>query len=318
MRLGTALPVRNRLPDLIEQVQLVNGLGYDSLWVPEVRGRDAFTTCALLAPYVTGARLGTGIVPLPLRSPVLLAMSTAALVEATGGRFVLGIGRGHVETTGPWYGADRPTSLAETRRVVEIVTAILTTGAFEGADGSSRMSFRLDGAYPQAAPPILLAATGPRSAALGGEMANGVILNWVPPEGAARLAAAAREGAEKAGGDPDLLEIAAFVPVCVTEDLQAAATSLSRQVAAYARLAAYRDAMAASGLADEVGAVLAGDPAPAHLLDAVGAFGTAETVTEKLTDFVSAGVTLPIIAPFVAGDDPWGSLVTTWSSLSPR
>lgn len=135
--------------------------------------------------------------------------------------------------------------------------------------------------------------------------------------GAARLAAAARAGAVEAGRDPDLLEIAAFVPVCVTGDLDAAAAALSRQVAAYARLAAYRDAMSASGLAAEVDSVLAGDPAPRLLLEAVGAFGTVDDVTAKLADFVAAGVTLPVIAPFVAGDDPWSTLMTTWSSLAP-
>lgn len=147
MRLGTALSVRNPLPELFEQAALVDALGYDSLWVPEVRGRDAFTTCALLVPHVASARLATGITPLPLRSPVVVAMGAASLAEATSGRFLLGLGRGHTETTGPWYGAGRPTSLAETRRRLEMIGAILRAGEVSG-----EVTFRLEGAYPPAPP----------------------------------------------------------------------------------------------------------------------------------------------------------------------
>jgi len=313
MRLGTALSVRNPLPELFEQARLVDALGYDSVWVPEVRGRDAFTTCALLVPHVATARLATGIVPLPLRSPVVVAMGAAALAEATAGRFILGVGRGHVETTGPWYGAGRPLSLAETRASLALIGGILRTG-----EASGDVTFRLDGAYPPAPPPILLAATGPRSAALGGAAADGVVLNWVSPAGAARLAGAAREGAERAGRDPAALEIASFLPVCVTGDRAAAAVAFSRQVAAYGRLAAYRGAMTGSGFAAEAARVAAGEPVPPALLDRFGAFGDEATVRAALDELAAAGVTLPVLAPFPAGDDQWGSLLATWTALAPR
>lgn len=312
MRLGTALSVRNPLPELFEQAALVDALGYDSLWIPEVRGRDAFTTCALLVPHVVSARLATGIVPLPLRSSVVIAMGAASLAEATSGRFLLGLGRGHTETTGPWYGAGKPASLAETRRHLELIGAILRNGEVSG-----EVTFRLEGAYPPAAPPVLLAATGPRSAALGGAAADGVVLNWVSPQGAARLAAAAREGAERAGRDPDSLEIASFLPVAVTDDVDGAASSLSRQVVAYCRLAAYRGAMAASGFGDDVERIVSGEPVPASLLRALGAFGDTETVKAFLAELTAAGVTLPVIAPFAVGADPWGSLLGTWTALAP-
>lgn len=313
MRLATALAVRGPLADVLEQARVVDALGYDSIWVPEIAGRDALVTCAVVGGAVDGIGLATGVVPLPARSPVTLAMGAAALAEATGGRFVLGVGAGHVETAGSWLGR-APLDVAGVAEHVEVLRAVLHEGRVERPAGRSlpALDFDLLGAHPPAPPPVMLAALGPRMAEVAGRLADGVVLNWVTPEHVARVVGWTRAAADRAGRDPDSIEIACYVPACVG-DAAEARVQLSRQLRAYGGLAAYKRVLGASGIRD-----VGGDgPVPDAVLDALGAHGDAGVVLARLGDFVDAGVTLPVLAPYPVGDDPWASMTETWAGLSP-
>ncbi len=166
--LATALAVRGPFDEVVEQARLVAGLGYESIWVPEIAGRDALVTCAALAAQVPGTPLATGIVPLPTRSPVLLGMGAAALAEITGGRFTLGVGVGHVETLGPWFGRDA-IDLVGVRAHLEVLRSLLHEGAVQrrAGGGLPELSMTLRGVHPPAPPPVLLAALGAPDGATG-------------------------------------------------------------------------------------------------------------------------------------------------------
>src|SRR6266545_7893804 len=92
-RWGLTLPLPN-LP-LRQHAELVRGAeaaGYTDLWSGETQGPDGFTPLALAACWTERARLGTGVVGVFTRGPALLAQQAAALADASGGRFALGIG----------------------------------------------------------------------------------------------------------------------------------------------------------------------------------------------------------------------------------
>lgn len=310
MRIGTAVAIRGPLPDVREQAALVDALGYDSVWIPEVAGRDALVTCAALAGDVERARLATGIVPLPARSPVTLAMGAATVAEVTGGRFVLGVGAGHRETAAAWLGR-RALRVEEVAEHLEVLGAVLREGRVTRPAGASlpALDFRLRGVTPPApVTPIVLAALGPRTAALAGALADGLVANWATPAHVERLAGWARGGAEAAGRDPAALEIACYVPACVGPAAEARA-ELARQLDAYGRLDAYRRVLVAAGLD-------ADDRSPAAL-DALGAHGDADTVRARLDDYRAAGATLVVLAPYPVGEDPWASMAETWAALAP-
>lgn len=297
--IATALAIRGPFADVVEQARVVDALGYHSVWVPEIAGRDALTVCAALAQETSDVRLATGIVPMPVRAAETLAMGAAGLAEMTGGRFVLGVGSGHAEShSGRMRLRDMETYLTTLRALLH--------------DGTSG-SFRLRGVHPPAPPPIVLAALGARTIELAGRLADGVILNWATPAYAARLAASFREAADRAGRDPDALEVACFVPACVTDDLAAARRELARQIAAYGTLRAYAAVLERSG----VGRIRQGD-IPDHVCDALGAHGSAGDVHARLDDYRLGGVTLPVLVPYPVGEDPWASMTETWSSLAPR
>src|SRR2546430_10256800 len=98
----------------IEVAQAAEQLGYDSLWVgehvvlPDPRVPpspmepgdamvDPIVTLSLLAGHTSRVRLGTGIIILPQRNPVVLAKELASLDLVSGGRLLFGGGVGYLQ-----------------------------------------------------------------------------------------------------------------------------------------------------------------------------------------------------------------------------
>jgi alkanesulfonate monooxygenase SsuD/methylene tetrahydromethanopterin reductase-like flavin-dependent oxidoreductase (luciferase family) len=89
-----------------ELVKRAEAVGYTDLWSGETNGPDGFTPLALSAAWTQSVRLGTGVVGVFQRGPALLAQEAAALADASGGRFVLGIGSGWFQKDYDEYGYD--------------------------------------------------------------------------------------------------------------------------------------------------------------------------------------------------------------------
>ncbi|MGA8058940.1 MAG: LLM class flavin-dependent oxidoreductase, partial [Candidatus Binataceae bacterium] len=66
--------------------------GYASLWVAEVAGPNAFVALAPCAMATKRVDLATGVVPIQIRTPGVLAMEAMALNELSGGRAIAGLG----------------------------------------------------------------------------------------------------------------------------------------------------------------------------------------------------------------------------------
>ena len=119
MRWGLTLPLP--LTPLVDHEQLVRkaeAARYTDLWTGETNGPDGFTPLALAAAWTNEARLGTGVVGVFQRGPALLAQEAAALADASGGRFVLGIGASSDRIVEGWNGIpfERPLSKISSKR----------------------------------------------------------------------------------------------------------------------------------------------------------------------------------------------------------
>lgn len=317
MRLGTTIAHRQPLAELREQAALAESLGYASVWVPEIAGRDALVTCALLADSTATVELATGIVPLKSRGAALTAMGAASLAEAAPGRFRLGVGVGHMETVGPWFGRGAPPGLAEVEEDLRTIAALLRGERREGGDEG-----RLRGVHFSAPPPLTLAALSPRMVDVAGRLTDGLVVTWVTPARAGELATLARE-ARAAALPAEGFEVACFVPVCVTDRAAPARRQLARQVAAYGRLRAYARSIAACGFAaevEELATIGRGEEerVPEALLDALAAIGSLDQVRATLAEFAAAGVDEIVLAPVpLPGEAAWPSMVETWTALAP-
>jgi alkanesulfonate monooxygenase SsuD/methylene tetrahydromethanopterin reductase-like flavin-dependent oxidoreductase (luciferase family) len=172
-------------------------------------------------------------------------------------------------------------------------------------------NFRL--AVPPPAKPVrvVLAALGPEMLELAGEIADGVVLNWIPPETVPGSIKHLEAGARKAGRSLADFEIASFIRTCVTDDPAAACETLARDITGYATVDAYASFFKTAGFGDEVDALnaawRAGDRAGAvkhvspRFLEGLGVVGPEAFCRERIAEFTRAGLTQPVIVPFAPG-----------------
>ncbi len=78
-----------------EAAQLVEELGFRTLWIPEAVGRDPFVAASTLLSATQRLNIATGIANIYARDPMTMASCTKTLCEAYDGRFLLGMGVSH-------------------------------------------------------------------------------------------------------------------------------------------------------------------------------------------------------------------------------
>ncbi|MFL5766691.1 MAG: LLM class flavin-dependent oxidoreductase [Actinomycetota bacterium] len=293
----TGIALRDPLPwhDLEQIVATSEQTGYSAVFLPEIAARDVFATLTGLAPAAPSVTLGTGVATTVSRKARITAMAAATVAERSGGRMLLGLG------TGP----ARKGALEELRAYATTVRVLLNGGA---ADGE-----RLTLDIPRPVP-IWIAALGPRAMRLAGEIADGVLLNWCPPERVAFARERIREGAEAVGRDPGAVRIGVYVRSVVGQGT-AGDAGLRKAAAEYASYPAYRRQFEQVGLADEARRAAEGD-VPEALLGAVALRGDAESASNRLQAYRDAGADLPVLYP-VATLDLVSSILGTVFGLAP-
>ncbi len=162
-----------RLPDV---ARAADEAGLAELWLWEDCFLNSGIAAASAALAVTERlRVGIGILPVPFRNVALCAMEIATLNRLFGDRAITGIGHG-VQDWMTQVGA-RPASPLTLLREYATALRALLHGETVTADGRY---VRLDKVAldwpPTPAPPLLIGATGPKTLALAGELADGTIL----------------------------------------------------------------------------------------------------------------------------------------------
>ena len=201
--------------------------GFAGFWLTE-GGRTAFTGATAAALATERITLGTGIAVAFPRSPMVTAEVAWELADATGGRFVLGLGtqvRGHIERR---YSSAFEHPGPRLREYVEALRAI-----FRAFRGDEPLKFEGDfykfsllppewspGPIDVPDPPIYLAGVNPWMLRMMGEVADGV---HVHPLHSVRyvdevVRPALREGAQCAGRDEQDIVIVCPVMTIPTDD----------------------------------------------------------------------------------------------------
>jgi alkanesulfonate monooxygenase SsuD/methylene tetrahydromethanopterin reductase-like flavin-dependent oxidoreductase (luciferase family) len=186
-------------------------------------------------------------------------------------------------------------------------------------------NFRLAIPAPSPAPRIYLAALGPRMCELAGEVADGVLLNWLPPSAVPVSVGHVEAGAKRAGRSLSDVDVAVYVRTCVTDEPAAVRETLARDITGYAIVSVYARFFAECGFAEEVDAVngawKAGDRAGAvkgiseRVLNGLGAVGSADFCREQINAFARTGAT-PVVLPFAPpGPTARASMLRTFRSF---
>jgi F420-dependent oxidoreductase-like protein len=295
-------------------------LGFHSVWTSEAYGSDAVSPLAWVGARTERVKLGTAIMQMPARSPATTAATVATLDLLSGGRVLLGLGTSGPQVAEGWHGQAWGKPLARTREYVEIVRAILRRDAplehhgehydipYSGADATGLgKPLKLIVHPPRADVPIYLAAIGPKNVALAAEIADGWLPIFFSPE---RFAETHRpmleEGFARRGGRPEGWDLAAHVPVVVTDDAASGRDFLKPLLALYVggmgakgknfynRLASrygYEDAAATiqdlylAGKKNEAVAAV-----PDALVDEVALVGDRARIADRLAAFRDCGV----------------------------
>ena len=309
--------------------RLAESLGYRSFWTAETTGLEAFATLSAAGAAAPTLDLGTGVLALQLRTPLLAAMGAATL-QALGPdrRVLLGVGISSPVVTQRWHGApygDRPRG--QVREYLTLVRELLGGEAvtFDGDHWScrrARLSVRLGDRRPE----LVLGALNARMLALAGEAADGVLLNYLPATAVPWCIDQVRAGEVAAGRPPGSCTVYAYVHVAVA-DRDEAADAARRDLFSYAVVDAYAAAFERAGFAEEVAAVRShhadGDRAAAlaavsdRMVDAIDIVGDAAHVDAAVQAYVDAGVDVPVLMPMPWGPDRPAVVEATLRAVAP-
>jgi probable F420-dependent oxidoreductase len=248
--------------------QRIEAQGYSALWLPEAGGRDPFVLAGLILEHTSRLVLATGVANIYARDAMAMKAAQYSLFEQSGGRFLLGIGVSHQLLVEDIRGHTYGPPVASMRAYLERMAA---------AD--------YGGPAPQTTPPTVLGALGPRMLEMARDLASGAHPYMVPPEHTARAR-------ELLGPEP-LLCVEQKV---VFEEDPDKARGIARNAAALGMglsLPNYRNSLKRLGFED-------GDFEPGlsdRLVDAVVAWGDAESIGKRIRAHYDAGATHVCIHP---------------------
>ena len=197
---------------------LADELGYDSFWVPEAWGYEAFTVLTEIACKTKRIKLGTSIVNVYSRSPASMAMAAATLDEISEGRLMLGIGTSGARVIEGFHGREFKKPLTSWKDMVKVVKGLLAGKKLNevGAEMNDYRPFTLEMELPRREIPIYVAALKEKSIETIGEIADGWIPTFWPYQEISRGREWIDRGAKRAGRDPKAITVAPFATVIPT------------------------------------------------------------------------------------------------------
>lgn len=301
--------------EAIEYVQYAEQKGFDAVWQADSRlVREATVPMAAFAASTDTIKVGSGVLDMWTRNPARLAATFSTLDDLAPGRILCGLGAWW-DPLASKVGVDRRRPLGAMREVVTVVRALLADEnvTFDG-DYVHLEDVELDYVHQPRRPkdvPIYIGATGMKMMALTGEIADGVVLNYlVSPDYNRRAMDALAEGAARAGRTVDDLDRPQLVVCSLAEDRGEALDAARLLVTQY--LGQQPHIMAASGVPDslleQVNAVLtwpatmeqveaASKLVPDDIVQMLCAAGTADECRAKVDEYVANGATCPILYP---------------------
>jgi F420-dependent oxidoreductase-like protein len=240
LRIGTMLDVDKPLDATVSQLRDFAEAGYDHAFASQIFGPDALTWLAAAGSQVPGIGLGTGVVPVHPRHPMMLAQQALTVQAATGDRLLLGIGLSHqVVVEGMWgMSYEKPASYM--REYLASLMPLLhgeaprSTGERVTTNAFAPLDIR-----GTAAPPVLVAALGPAMLELAGTVADGTI-TWMTGTGTvgSHISPRIRQAAAAAGRPEPRVVVS--LPVAITTDADAARARIDEEFSIYPNLPSYK------------------------------------------------------------------------------
>jgi probable F420-dependent oxidoreductase len=262
-------------------------LGFDTLWLPELFGRDPIGLAGYLIARTTRLNIGIGIANIYVRDYVSAAQIRQTLAELSGGRFILGLGVSHP-------------SLIEPRGHKFLAPAKALEDYLQGIHQTTT-----DSPSPEKPAPIICAAHGPKLLEVVAKHADGALCLNQPPEHTAWAR-------DIVGPDKKLCVV---VRPCLETDPIAARAHARSALAFYLPLPAYHRTWRRAGFNDADFENGGSD----RLIDALFAWGEVEKIKALIQRHIDAGASeiclYPINPNEKMSDDQAGGLEPDWNVL---
>jgi F420-dependent oxidoreductase-like protein len=283
MRMGLQVSAdRGRYATKVEKLQAdarwADEAGLDTVWTPQIPDEfDVMTAVTLLGAATSRIEVGTSVVPVQPRHPIVLAQQALSNQAVCTGRFTLGLGVSHHWIIEDMLGLPYERQATAMRCYLDVLDqALAGPGKVQVDNALFHINAPLD--VTDITPtPILIAALGPVMLNLAGERADGTVL-WLADERtiASHVVPLITKAAEGVGRPAP--RVMAGVPVCLCADdqIEAAVERTNRTLSEvvdspnYARLMQHGDAR-------RIGDVLI--------------CGSEATMEKRLRSFADAGVT---------------------------
>lgn len=314
-RLALYLQDAHPILDGIEYVRHAEEKGFEAVWQADSRlVRDATIPMAAFAATTSRIKVGAAVVDCWSRNPARLASTFATLDDLAPGRILFGVGAWW-DPLASKVGIDRGRPLTAMKEIVTVVRALLA-GELVTFDGEHVHldGVELDYVYQERGPkdiPIYIGATGMKMMELTGEIADGVVLNYlVSPDYNRRAMEHLEIGAKRAGRSLDDLDRPQLIVCSMDADRSVALDAARLLVTQY--LGQQPHIMKASGVpeslldqihreitwpANHEQLVEAARLVPDDVVQMICAAGTPEECEEKVAEYVEAGCTCPILYP---------------------
>lgn len=286
MRISLIAGLNNTSPvdTCIHDLTQARDEGFARVWMTQMPyDADLLTVLAVALREVPGMEVASGVVPIQNQHPMLLAQRALTLNLIGGGRFTLGIGLTHQTVTEGMWGISYEKPV---RRLNEYLDGLLPLLANESVDAPGEIvTTRGQLQLPNApAPQVYVAALGPQILRVAGRRTAGTV-TWMtgPKTLKEHIGPTLRGSAAQAGRPEGSVNVAAALPVSVTEDVDGARSVAAQQFAMYGYLPSYRAMLDREGYAGPEDAAL---------------IGSEESVSGRLDELCDAGVDEFIAIPF--------------------
>ena len=246
------------LPDppytrFLELIELAEQHGFEYGWTYDshVLWHESIPLLTLALDRTSTMKMGHFVTNPATRDPTVLASAYATMHVMSGGRMIMGIGRGDsaVRVIGR-----EPMKVAEFEAACAMVKEFMNGRAVTWND----KELKLEWALTEPEIPMYIAGYGPKALAVAGRVSDGVIIQLADPVIIEWIMATAREAAEAVGRDPDALECIVGAPSKVTDDIAQAREEVR-----------WFPAMVSN-----------------HVMDLIEKYGWDSNIPSELTDFV--------------------------------
>jgi len=278
MDIGVVLPagagVKNVVDAAVALGREAADLGLTSAWLPQRFDFDSIALAGIVGREVPELAVGSSVVPIFARHPILVASQAQTTQAATGGRYTLGLGLGAEVFVEPVFGTPYELPIRRLREFLTTFRSVVDTGAVDFVGETIIARTPMPATVPGGSPiPVVVAAMGPQALRVAGELADGTLPLLAGPKALAEHVVPA---ITKAAAGRPAPRIVAAVPGLVAADVDAVREAAAAQTAFYDTIPSYQRIVELSGASKAAELVTVGDE---------------ETVAKTVRDYLDAGAT---------------------------